>query len=143
MDLIIQEFIGDYLPPEEIEFPEEFHDPIEKGFLFSNDLDLIDIYLVNFPFLINNQNNYYGNSTLFIACEYDLKDVAFLLLDYGAKISLKNIFGWTAYDVVKYHGSYNCEMLLEKKAALIIEEAWINYRSNNLELDFENKLIIF
>ena len=143
MDIIVEEFIGEYLPLEGNEYPEEFHDPIEKGFLFSNDLDLIDNYLRNFPFLINNQNNYYGNSTLFIACEYDLEDIAFLLLDYGAKISLKNIFGWTAYDIIKHHNSYNCEMLLEKKAALIIEEAWINYRSNNLELDLKNKLNLF
>lgn len=148
MEDIVKEFIGDYLPPCEEYYSschEEFHDLIEKGLLFSNDIDLIEDYLIRFPWLINNQSNYFNNSTLYIACEYDLEDVVYLLLSYGANISLKNIFGWTAYDIADYQSSLNCINLLEKKASLIIEEKWIDYYINkkiseDFILDIENKL---
>jgi ankyrin repeat protein len=127
MEHIIKEFIGEYLPPEGENFREDFHDPLEKGFLFSNDLDLIEKYLFEFPYLINQQSNYFANSTLYIACEYDMTDVVYLLLSYGANISLKNIFGWSAYDVAWYHNSLDSIELIRKKAVIIIEKAWINY----------------
>lgn len=138
MDYILEEFIGKYIHPTAYKTQDEeniFHDPIIKGALFSNDLDFIESYLIRFSFLVNAQESFFHNNALFVACEYDLDDVVCLLLDYGAKISIKNMFGWGPYDIAYHHQSYNCKRLIKRKAVMLIEEAWINYKIKKEAID--------
>ena len=136
-------FIGRYIRPVYFHSdPGSFlepHDPIDRGIIFSRDLDLIEKYLNEFPWLLNIRENFFHNSALFIACEYDFPEVVELLLKRRAIISNKNLFHWTPLQVAKYHHSYKSLEILRDYSAYLIQCWW---RKNSLIYKMKFKLKI-
>jgi hypothetical protein len=136
-------FIGEYIRPIYLHndpgsFLED-HDPIDRGLIFSRDIELIENYLNEYPWLLNVREKFFHNSALFLACEYDFPEVVELLLTRNAKISNKNLFHWTPLQVSRYHHSYKSLEILRDYSAYLIQKWW---RKNSLVYKMKNKLKI-
>lgn len=136
-------FIGKYIRPVYFHSSPEYflddHDPIDKGIIFSRDIDLITNYLDKHPYMLNVREPFFKNSALFIACEYDFPEVVELLLSRYANISDDNLFKWKPLDVAKYHQSHHSLNILREYAALLIQNWW---RKHNVIYKMKNKLIL-
>ena len=136
-------FIGRYIRPIYLHNDPgiflENHDPIDRGIIFSRNIDLIKNYLDQYPWLLNIRENFFYNSALFISCEYDFPEVVELLLNYQANISDKNLFNWTPFQVARYHDSYKSLEVLRDYSAYLIQNWW---RKINFISKMKNKLKI-
>jgi hypothetical protein len=119
---IIEEFIGDYR--EDYFFRDV---DLNHGIILSGDIEKIELYLLNCPWLVDASTSMYQCTALHICCQYNLDEEIYLLLRFGSKLCRPNSFGMTPRQMAFENSSEKSYRVLEEYSATIIQRKWREY----------------